>query len=116
MASAPHAKTSPASSIVEFASIPAWNRRCWRRSPRSTSPISSRKMKKRLLENISEDDYANPPEGSYFHHVIQKKERLEKLYSQFIESGADSNREKEVFRMLVGELLGHHAPIEHKPA
>ncbi len=59
-----------------------------------------------ICDDISEDDYTNPPEGSYFHHVIQKKEKLEKLYSQFVESGAGADREKEVFRMLVGELLG----------
>jgi len=66
--------------------------------------------KKRRLTNIcrdiSDDDYTNPPEGSYFHHVIQKKEKLEKLYSQFVASGASTDQEKEVFKMLVGELLG----------
>jgi len=46
--------------------------------------------------------------------VIQKKEKLEKLYSQFVESGADTDREKEVFRMLVGELLGAPALAERK--
>ncbi len=61
---------------------------------------------KRLFENVSEDDYANPPEGSYFYYVIQKKEKLEKLYSEFVESGADREREKEVFKLLVEELLG----------
>ncbi len=66
---------------------------------------------KLLFENVSEDDYTNPPEGSYFHYVIQKKEKLEKLYSQFIASGADVNREKEVFRMLVGELLNQDQHI-----
>ncbi len=58
----------------------------------------------------------NPPEGSYFHYVIQKKEKLEKLYSQFIASGAGTDREKEVFKMLVGELLGQPAPIKRKRA
>ncbi len=73
-----------------------------------------KESEKRLFENVSDDDYANPPEGSYFHHVIQKKEKLEKLYSQFVESGADTDREKEVFRMLVGELLGAPALAERK--
>ncbi len=61
-----------------------------------------------------EDDYMNPPEGSYFHYVIQKKEKLEKLYSQFIVSGAGTDREKEFFKMLAGELLGDSATVEHK--
>ena len=69
-----------------------------------------------IYRDISDDDYTNPPEGSYFHHVIQKKEKLEKLYSQFVASGAGTDREKEVFRMLVGELLGHPAPAGRKQA
>jgi len=59
---------------------------------------------KRLFEDISQDDYAKPPEGSYFHHVIEKRQRLEELYSEFINSGADLEQEREVFRKLVGEL------------
>ncbi|SRR5260370_1270182 len=63
-----------------------------------------------------EDNYMNPPEGSYFHYVIQKKEKLEKLYSQFIVSGASTDREKEFFKMLAGELIGYPAPVERKQA
>ncbi len=37
---------------------------------------------------------------------MKAKKNSKKLYSQFVESGTDSNREKEVFKMLVGELLG----------
>ncbi len=69
-----------------------------------------------ICRDISDDDYTNPPEGSYFHHVIQKKEKLEKLYSQFVASGAGTDREKEVFKMLVGELLGNLARVERKEA
>jgi len=56
---------------------------------------------KRIFETLSEDNYFDPPEGSYFHHVIQKKEKLERLYSEFVESGGGREREKEVFRMLM---------------
>jgi hypothetical protein len=56
---------------------------------------------KRIFETLSEDDYFDPPEGSYFHHVIQRKENLERLYFEFVESGAGREREKEVFRMLM---------------
>jgi|SRR5579859_612246 len=69
-----------------------------------------------VSRDISEDDYINPPEGSYFYHVIQKKEKLEGLYFQFIANGAGTDREKEVFRMLVGELLGCPSPAERKQA
>jgi hypothetical protein len=61
---------------------------------------------KRIFETLSEDNYFDPPEGSYFYHVIQKKEKLERLYSEFVESGASRDLEKEVFRRLLGELLG----------
>lgn len=64
----------------------------------------------RLFENVSDDDYASPPEGSYFHHVIRKKEKLEGLYSQFVASGADRAREKEVFNQLLAELLNSRDP------
>ena len=57
-----------------------------------------------LFENLSQDDYTRPPEGSYFHHVIEKRQRLEELYSEFINSGAGLEQEGEVFRKLVGEL------------
>lgn len=58
---------------------------------------------KRIFETLSEDNYFDPPEGSYFHHVIQKKEKLERLYSEFVESGALREREKELFSMLIKE-------------
>ena len=56
---------------------------------------------KRIFETLSEDNYFDPPEGSYFHHVIQTKERLERLYSEFVESGAGTEREHEIFRRLM---------------
>jgi hypothetical protein len=60
-----------------------------------------REHQKRIFETLSEDNYFDPPEGSYFHHVIQKKEKLERLYLEFVESGAGREREKEVFRRLM---------------
>src|SRR5713226_677860 len=59
----------------------------------------------RLFEDLSQDDYTSPPEGSYFHHVIEKKQRLEELYSEFVSTGADAGQEKEIFTKLVGGLL-----------
>ncbi len=60
----------------------------------------------RLFENLSQDDYTRPPEGSYFHHVIEKKQRLEELYSEFVSTGTDENEEKEIVGKLIGELAG----------
>ncbi len=60
----------------------------------------------RLFEDLSQDDYTSPPEGSYFHHVIEKKQRLEELYSEFVSTGADENEEKEIVGKLIGELAG----------
>jgi hypothetical protein len=60
---------------------------------------------KRIFETLSEDNYFDPPEGSYFHHVIQKKERLDRLYLEFVESGGGRRRESEIFAKLMLELL-----------
>ena len=63
----------------------------------------------RIFETLSEDNYFDPPEGSYFHHVIQKKAKLERIYSEFVESGAGREREKEVFKMLMRESCQQRA-------
>jgi hypothetical protein len=63
---------------------------------------------KRSLEAVSQDDYTSPPEGSYFHHVIEKKKKLEESYSEFMKTGADADQEKDIFNKLVKELLNGH--------
>src|SRR5260370_37455701 len=49
-----------------------------------------KESEKRRLANssrdISEDDYMNPPQGTYFHYLIPNKEKLEKVYVQFVAS------------------------------
>jgi hypothetical protein len=62
-------------------------------------------VEKRFLEGVSRDDYRSPPEGSYFHHVIEKKKRLEELYSEFMGSRANANQEKDIFNKLVERCL-----------
>lgn len=59
---------------------------------------------KRFFEDISDDNYERPPEGSYFHHVIQTKQKLEKLYLRCVSDGTNSRNEKEVVRRLLAEL------------
>lgn len=59
---------------------------------------------KRLFEDISDDNYERPPEGSYFHHVIQTKEKLEKVYLRCVGDGTDIRDEKEIVRRLLAEL------------
>jgi len=44
---------------------------------------------RRMFGNMFEDDCTQPPEGSYFYHVIERKRRLEKLYSELMGAGAD---------------------------
>src|SRR5262249_23268651 len=58
----------------------------------------------RFFEDISDDNYERPPEGSYFHYVIRTKEKLEKLYLRFVSDGTDLGDEKEIVRRLVAEL------------
>ncbi len=64
-----------------------------------------KESEKRMFEERFQDDYTSPPEGSYFHHVIERKQRLEQLYSEFMSTGADAGQEKEIFTKLVGGLL-----------
>jgi hypothetical protein len=63
-----------------------------------------REGSKRFFEGISDDNYERPPVGSYFHHVIQTKERLEKLYLRCVSDGTDLRNEKEIVRRLLAEL------------
>lgn len=62
---------------------------------------------RRMFADKFEDDCTQPPKGSYFHHVIERKQRLEKLYSEgFMGAGANKDMEKELFEKLIGELAG----------
>ncbi len=65
-----------------------------------------KESEKRFFQEKFQDDCTSPPKGSYFHHVIERKQRLEELYSQFMSAGADKNAEKEVFVKLMEELSG----------
>ena len=59
---------------------------------------------KRIFEDISDDNYERPPEGSYFHYVIQTKEKLERLYLCFVNDGRGLRDGKEIVRKLLAEL------------
>ena len=59
---------------------------------------------KQFLGKLSQDDCSSPPEGSYFHHVIERKQELEELYAEFVGAGADASQETEIFKKLVGLL------------
>jgi len=62
-------------------------------------------VEKRFLAGLSEDNYRSPPEGSYFHHVIEKKRKLEELYSELVCIGAGANQETDIFNKLVEQCL-----------
>jgi hypothetical protein len=52
-----------------------------------------KESQKLIFENVSEDDYSNPPEGSYFSHVLERKKKLEGLYDELRHAPAGSERE-----------------------
>src|SRR5579859_5212054 len=49
---------------------------------------------KRVFQELSEDDYVNPPEGSYFSHVLERKKKLERLYDELQHAPAGSEHER----------------------
>jgi hypothetical protein len=55
----------------------------------------------RIFENVSEDDYVNPPTYSYFARVKAKKSRFEALYKQLNET----QNEQEIYRQLMSEVF-----------
>ncbi len=62
--------------------------------------------KKLVFENISEDDRENPPQGSYFSHVIERKNKLEGLYKELLQTPAGTAQETEVIQRLIQAAVG----------
>ncbi|HTD23944.1 MAG TPA: hypothetical protein VK738_14900 [Terriglobales bacterium] len=62
--------------------------------------------KKLVFENISEDDRENPPQGSYFSHVIERKNKLEGLYKELLRTSAGTPQETEVIQRLIQQVIG----------
>ena len=58
------------------------------------------------FENVSEDDYCNPPRGSYFFHVIERKKQLESLYDELLQAPAGTLQEAEAIHNLIRQVLG----------
>ncbi len=59
-----------------------------------------------VFENISEDDRENPPQGSYFSHVIERKNKLEGLYKELLQAPAGTAQETEVIQRLIQAAVG----------
>ena len=58
------------------------------------------------FENVSEDDYRNPPQGSYFSHVIERKKQLESLYDELLQAPAGTLQETEAIHNLIRQVVG----------
>jgi len=58
------------------------------------------------FETVSEDDYSNPPQGSYFFHVIERKKQLESLYDELLQAPAGTVQETEAIHKLIQQVLG----------
>ena len=58
------------------------------------------------FENVSEDDYRNPPQGSYFSHVIERKKQLESLYDELLQAPAGTLQEAEAIHNLIRQVIG----------
>ena len=64
------------------------------RSPHRPGPGSKVQRKREGgFQELSEDDYVNPPEGSYFSHVLERKKKLESLYDELQHAPAGSEHE-----------------------
>jgi hypothetical protein len=55
---------------------------------------------KLTFENVSEDDYANPPEASYFSHVLERKKKLESLYDDLLHTVGTAQETEAVQRLI----------------
>ena len=58
------------------------------------------------FENLSDDDYSNPPEGSYFSHVLERKKKLESLYNELLHTPAGTTQEVQAMQRLIQQVLG----------
>ena len=61
---------------------------------------------KLAFENLSDDDYSNPPEGSYFSHVLERKKKLESLYNELLHTPAGTTQEVQAMQRLIQQVLG----------
>jgi hypothetical protein len=59
---------------------------------------------RRVFETVSDDDYSDPPAGSYFSHVLERKRTLESLYDELLRAPAE--REAEAVAKLIKTALG----------
>jgi hypothetical protein len=56
------------------------------------------------FEDLTDDDYINPPRDSYFARVKEKKNKLEDLY-KLMETAHGIQNEKQIFEELIREVL-----------
>ena len=61
---------------------------------------------KLAFENLSDDDYSNPPQGSYFSHVLERKKKLESLYDELLHAPAGTTQEVQAMQRLIQQVLG----------
>ena len=59
-----------------------------------------------VFENLSEYNYSNPPQGSYFSHVIERKKKLEDLYNELLQTPTGTSQETEAIQRLIRQVLG----------
>src|SRR5260370_32989805 len=57
------------------------------------------------FENISDDDYSNPPQASYFSHVLERKKKLESLYDELLHT-VGTAQETEAMQKLINAAIG----------
>lgn len=57
-----------------------------------------------VFENVSSDDYVNPPQDSYFARIKEKRSRLESLY-QALQTGHLVETDREAFSNLIREVI-----------
>ena len=58
------------------------------------------------FENVSDDDYSNPPQGSYFSHVLERKKKLESLYDELLHTPAGTAQEVQAMQRLIRAAIG----------
>ena len=58
------------------------------------------------FENLSDDDYSNPPQGSYFSHVLERKKKLESLYDELLHTPAGTTQEVQAMQRLIQAAIG----------
>ena len=81
-------------------------RRCFntRLEPGVLEAITALDLGAKFME--SEDDYRDPPQGSYFSHVIERKKQLESLYDKLLQAPAGTLQETEAIHNLIRQVIG----------